>query len=202
MEFEVGVIDLDTVVGQILAAPVAAQTRIVGVDGPAASGKTTFVRNLRGCLPEASLIEIDDFVSWSNDDGWWTRFLEQALVPIHNGERAHYQARDWVNDEFGTRLGEWRTVPWSPLVILDGGRSTRLDAQPFLSFSIWVEAPRAERLRRGMERDGESHRALWLRWMEKESRFFARDGTKDRADIRVDTSDAALQRNKELITIF
>jgi uridine kinase len=202
MEFEVSIIDLDDLVGQILAAPMVGRTRIVGVDGPAGSGKSTLVRKLRDHLPDASLIEIDDFVAWSNHDGWWPRFLEQALIPIHYGRQARYQVRDWVNDEFGTSLGAWRTVPWSPLVILDGGRSTRLDAQPFLSFSVWIEAPREERLRRGIERDGESHRALWLQWMEKEERFFSSDGTRDRADIRIDASDESLRRNTPLITIF
>jgi hypothetical protein len=50
---------------------------------------------------------------------------------------------------------------------------------------VWIEAPEEERLRRGIERDGESHRSLWRRWMEEESQFFAADQTRDRANLIV-----------------
>jgi len=42
------------------------------------------------------------------------------------------------------------------------------------------------RLARGLDRDGQSHRQLWLDWMEAERRFFAQDGTRARADLQVD----------------
>jgi hypothetical protein len=48
-----------------------------------------------------------------------------------------------------------------------------------------MEAPEEERLRRGIERDGESHRSLWCQWMEEESQFFATDHTRDRANLIV-----------------
>lgn len=51
---------------------------------------------------------------------------------------------------------------------------------------IWVEAAEDVRLKPGLERDGESHRTLWLRWMAEERCFFAEDGTRARADLRVE----------------
>jgi hypothetical protein len=36
-----------------------------------------------------------------------------------------------------------------------------------------------------MERDGETHRQLWLDWMKEERQFFADDGTRARAGLRV-----------------
>lgn len=54
-----------------------------------------------------------------------------------------------------------------------------------LCFRIWVETPREERLRRGLERDGVDARALWDGWMAAEDAFFAQDRPWERADAIV-----------------
>ena len=106
------------------------------------------------------------------------------------GDDAHYQVRDWANDEFGTSLGEWRATARAPLVILEGVTSTRRAARG-LAYRIWVQAPDALRLTRGLRRDGDSHRQLWLDWMIAEREFFDRDGTKSLADLLVDGNPTA-----------
>jgi uridine kinase len=158
--------------------------RLIGVDGPSGSGKSTLAARLatRGRAP---LIQIDDFVSWSDFAGWWPRFDRQVLTPLLSGSDARYQVRDWANDEFGTALNGWKTTVWAPLVILEGVTCTRLAAAHRLTYRIWVEAPEDLRLLRGVDRDGETHRQLWLAWMDEEQRFFAEDRTRARADMRV-----------------
>ena len=42
------------------------------------------------------------------------------MSPLLEGRDAHYQRRDWDGDEFGTLLGEWRTVSWHPLIVIEG----------------------------------------------------------------------------------
>lgn len=154
-----GIISLDQFARGVLREPAAAPSpRIIGVDGPSGSGKSTLARRLMARLPEAGLIEIDDFVSWTDLSRWWPRFLAQVLEPLAGGRAAHYQVRDWVGDEFGSSLNGWKTMPWCPVVLVEGVTCTRRAARPYLSCSIWVEAPEATRLRRGMERDGEDHR--------------------------------------------
>jgi uridine kinase len=158
--------------------------RIVGVDGPSGSGKSTFAKSLGAALG-APVIPVDDFVSWTDLTGWWPRFEAQVLAPLLAGEAAHYQRRDWENDEFGEALGEWETVPWQPIVIVEGLTCTRRASMGTVAYAIWVEAPDQERLRRGLARDGEDHRALWLTAMAEEKEFFTADGTRDRADFIV-----------------
>jgi hypothetical protein len=53
-----------------------------------------------------------------------------------------------------------------------------------------VEAPPDVRLARGLAREAaySDAPALWRRWMREEAAFFTKDGTRERADIRVDTS--------------
>jgi hypothetical protein len=51
-----------------------------------------------------------------------------------------------------------------------------------LCFGVWVDTPRAERLRRGLDRDGADALVLWDIWMATEDAFFALDRPWDRAD--------------------
>ncbi|MDQ6937737.1 MAG: hypothetical protein M3140_08500 [Actinomycetota bacterium] len=107
-----GIISLDQFARGVLREPAAAPSpRIIGVDGPSGSGKSTLARRLMARLPDAGLIEIDDFVSWTDLSRWWPRFLPQVLEPLAAGRAAHYQVRDWVGDEFGSSLNGWRS--WS-----------------------------------------------------------------------------------------
>jgi len=158
--------------------------RIIGVDGPSGSGKSTLARAVAVEL-DCQVIELDDFVSWNDLDGWWPRFDQQVLSPLLLGRDAVYQRRDWIGDEFGTSLGEWRTVPWHPLIVVEGVTATRRETVGRLSLAVWVEAPAELRLARGVERDGEDHRALWDDWMRREDAFFADDRTRSRADLVV-----------------
>jgi uridine kinase len=180
----VTVVRLADVLADIMQGePVGAGIRIVGVDGPSGSGKSTLASRL-SLLSRAPIVEVDDFGSWPVFAQWWPRFDDQVIHPLLSGADARYQVRDWANDEFGTSLNGWKTVPWTSLVIIEGVTCTRQDAS--LSYRIWVEAPGDLRLERGIARDGESHRDLWLDWRRREREFFDADATKARADLRVD----------------
>jgi hypothetical protein len=63
-------------------------------------------------------------------------------------------------------------------VILEGGHLPRVAAADRLAYRIWVQAPQGLRMHRGMERDGRTHRKLWLDWMKQEGQFFADDATR------------------------
>jgi uridine kinase len=157
----------------------------VGIDGPSGSGKSSLARRLMD-RTAATLVEIDDFVSWTDFSGWWPRFEDQVLNSLLQGEDAHYQVRDWQNDPLGSSLGDWKTAQWAPLVILDGVTCTRQAATNLLAYRIWVEAPEKVRLARGLARDGERKRHLWLAWMRQEWEFFSEDRTRERADLFID----------------
>ncbi|MBF4570883.1 (d)CMP kinase [Plantibacter sp. VKM Ac-2880] len=178
---------IESIAQHALNAPVPG-VRIIGVDGPSGSGKSTLARPLAGRL-NAPVIEVDDFVSWVDFSGWWPRFEKQVLEPLLAGDDAVYQRRDWAGDEFGSGLGEWRTVPWASVVVVEGVTCTREAAADHLACRIWVEAAAEERLRRGLERDGHgaTHRGRWKAWMDEEDVFFPTDGARARADFIVTT---------------
>ena len=83
--------------------------RLVGIDGGGGSGKSTLARQL-GELADAPLLQVDDFISWGDIDGWWDRFVGEGLVPLRDARDARFRVRDWKHDEFGTGLNGWKTV--------------------------------------------------------------------------------------------
>ena len=194
------VMNLGGVLDAIRTRPDVAGIRIVGVDGPSGSGKSTLAKQL-AARAEAPLVQADDFVSWSDFGGWWARFEAQVLQRLLAHQAAEYQVRDWTGDEFGQSLDGWKITPWAPLVVIEGVTCTRRATIGQLTYTIWVEAPADVRLRRGLARDGESRRALWERWMEDEDRFFADDGTRGRADVRVDGTADRMADSEQLILI-
>jgi uridine kinase len=180
-------LDIDDLADRVMAS--GGHPTLVGIDGPSGSGKTTLAARLVERLDNVTAVGIDDFVSWPDFAGWWPRFDRECLTPLLDGCDAHYQGRDWEHDEYGTSLGPWMTAAAAAVIVIEGVTCTRKAVTDRLSYAIWVEAPYNVRLQRGINRDGEDHRQLWVEWMEKEAAFFADDGTKARADVRISTGN-------------
>ncbi|GIM94305.1 uridine kinase family protein [Paractinoplanes toevensis] len=181
-------LEVSRIAAEVTAREPVDGIRIVGVDGPSGAGKSHLARELAEALA-APIIEIDDFVSWDDFAGWWPRFEAQVLTPLLRGEAATYQARAW-SDWYGNTLGEWKTQPWSPAIIVEGVTCTRRETIGRLAYAIWVDAPAPVRLARGLARDQAFPGAeqLWHNWMAEEARFFTADGTRARADLVVDNN--------------
>lgn len=158
---------------------------VVGIDGPGGAGKSTLAAALQAAWPGSSVVHTDDFASWDDPVDWWPRLLEQVLLPLSRGEEARYQRYDWVE----RRLADWLTVK-PGRVIVEGVSSTRREFDSYLSYRIWVETARQERLRRGLERDGADALPQWNEWMAAEDAHFAQDQPVERADLVLSGEDA------------
>lgn len=162
--------------------------RVVAVDGPAGSGKTTFAGRLAEALSAAgagvSVLHTDDLLDgWGDVVAFWPRLERWVLGPLRRGEPAWYRRYDWVAERFSS---DWRPVGVPDVLVLEGVSSARAAIRDELSRSVFVRARRASRLARGLARDGEALRAQWLRWMADEDAHFAADGTREHADLLVD----------------
>lgn len=176
----------------------AGATRVVAVDGPAGSGKSVFAERL-GTLLSATVVCLDDLTpAWSGPDKEAAVLVESVLTPLATGGEARYRRFDWVRNEYA----EWRTIPADPALVIEGvGAGSRI-VRPFLSLLIWVEAPTALRLRRGLERDGEDYRPQWERWREREDHLFEVEGTRECAELRVDGAPTvAHDPRREYVTL-
>ncbi|NHI18295.1 (d)CMP kinase [Phycicoccus endophyticus] len=158
-------------------------TRVVAVDGPSGSGKTTLALGLRdelGC-PVVHMDEL--YPGWDGLARAVPLLVEQVLAPLSRGEEGHYRLWDWEADAWdGTR-----PVRPGPLLLVEGCGSSVGPAGGYAAVRVWVEAPRAERMRRGVARDGEAFRPHWERWARQEEALFGRDGTREAADVVVST---------------
>lgn len=162
--------------------------RLVCVDGPAGSGKTTTAGALSAAAGErgavATVVHLDDlYEGWSGLEGTlWPRLSAQVLEPLRRGRPGRFQRYDWVEGRFAG----WVDVPVPGVLVLEGCGSARRAADPLVTLRVWVEAPPLERLTRGLARDGASARPHWEAWMRDEAAHFERERTAGRADVRLD----------------
>ncbi len=161
-------------------------TRVIAIDGPGASGKSTLAENLSAALSNAPIVHTGDFASWETPLEWWPRLLTQVLEPLSMNKTARYQRYDWATRS----LAEWRDLPPTAYVILEGVSASRDAFRPFLSYTVWVETPREERLRRGLERDGVEARDQWDAWMAEEDAYIERERPREKADSVIKGTDA------------
>ncbi len=164
------------------ARPLLGATRLVVVDGPAGSGKTTLAVRLAGELG-APVVHADDLLAgWGDLEGWWDRLEEGVLTPLAAGRPGRYRRYDWSAGAFA----EPHDVPVTDALVVEGCGSGRRAADGVAVLRVWVEAPDDVRLARGVQRDGEAMRPQWLAWMAAERRHFAAERTRERADVLVD----------------
>lgn len=165
--------------------------RLVVVDGPAGSGKTTFAARLAAALG-AQIVQMDDlYEGWSGlNAAVFDRLEQEVLGPLRSGRAGRYRRYDWDAGHFA----EWHDVPVAAALVVEGVGAGARPVDPHAVLRVWVEAPFDVRLARGVARDGEHLREEWLRWSALEDAHFESDGTRDRADLVVDGTTAVPTR--------
>jgi uridine kinase len=166
--------------------------RLVCVDGFAGSGKTTAAGLLeRAALDDGlrvAVVHMDDlYPGWSG-----LPHLHEVTGPLVHAlaetGRASYRRYDW---DLGS-YAEEHVVDAGDLVVLEGVGSADPSYDGQVSLRVLVTAPREERLRRGVARDGEALRGHWLRWLDVEAAHLERACTAERADVVVDGTTGLL----------
>ncbi|MEW2164980.1 hypothetical protein AB0912_18615 [Streptomyces sp. NPDC007084] len=158
--------------------PSCGPVRLVGVDGHAGSGKTTFAGELAAALGGAPVLHLDDVATHEELFAWTGRLLGQVVEPLERGESARYAPYDWTAREFGPV----RELPAAPVVLLEGVGAGRRALRPWLTRLLWMELPCEEAWARGMRRDGAAQRDFWAGWVRAERRHFAEDPSRPFAD--------------------
>ncbi|MFJ5842130.1 uridine kinase [Streptomyces shenzhenensis] len=161
--------------------PSCGPVRLIGVDGHAGSGKSTFAGELAAALDGAPVLHLDDIASHDALFGWTGRLLTQVIEPLARGESAAYAPYDWRARSFGPP----RPLPPAPLVLVEGVGAGRRALRPYLARLLWMELPREESWTRGRRRDGRAQREFWAGWVEAERRHFAGDPSRPHADLLV-----------------
>lgn len=175
--------DVAAAVLELAAARPAAcgDVRVLAVDGPAGSGKTT----LAAALAErtgAQVVHMDDLMEgWAGLSGTGDQ-LASILEPLAEDRPGSYRHFNWFLDRFDREVH----VPTAPWLVLEGVGSGNPRVADLVTVLVWVEVADDLRLARGMERDGWAMEQHWRQFMVDESTLFAAHRTRDRADVVVD----------------
>jgi uridine kinase len=182
--------DIDAIVATTARrAPTCGRCRVVSVDGPAGSGKTTLGGALRDAFEHlghaVEVLHMDDFY-----EGWEglqpdlePRLLGQVFEPLADDRPARWQRYDWHASEFDG----WIDLDPPDVLVIEGCGSGARAYDPYRTVLVWVEAARETRIARGVERDGEQVLPRWLAWMDREAEHFRLNATRERADISLQT---------------
>ena len=166
------------------AAPRLGRTRLVCIDGPAGSGKTTLAGRLATALgPGAAVLHMDDIYAGWTITGAFARLAAGVLRPLAGQRPGAYHRFDWHAGRFDAGP---TPVPVPEVLVVEGCGSCPRAADPWAVLRVWVEAPADVRLARGLARDGAAFEGHWRRWQVSEAASFAAEDTLGRADLRVD----------------
>ena len=164
--------------------PKCGKVRVVTIDGPAGSGKTTLAANLASKFEQASVIHLDElYEGWdkSLDQVLFERIQAWILTPLENGLPPKHLRYDWGKSAFTS----WSEVAYSPVVILEGVGSGHTSLRHQVSQAIWIEADETLLLERVVKRDGEAVRAEMLIWQERERAYFDFHEVKNSANLHL-----------------
>lgn len=169
-------------------APTLSGARLLCLDGPAGSGKTTLAAAVRAAWGEKRpgeqvlVVGMDDlYPGWDGLEEGVRRVRSDLVTPLLHEEPAGYRRYDWLRGS----EAEWVRVPPVDLLVLEGCGAGSASYAAAITMLVWVEAPAEVRLHRGLARDGDHLRAEWLAWAAQEERLFATERTRERADLVV-----------------
>lgn len=169
---------------RVLAAPpTLGRGRLVCIDGPAGSGKTTLAEAVARVVRDTEVVHCDELLEgWGGLPGL-ADSVEALLRPLAAGEAGRWRRWDWLADGWA----ETHAVRPGGLLVLEGVGCWSPAIAGLVGHLVWVETESGLRLARGIARDGEAMRPHWERWRLDEDALFARLGTRAHADLVVAT---------------
>lgn len=153
---------------------------LIAIDGRCASGKTTLSSQLQqacGC----GVVHMDDFFlrpeqrtqkryDTPGENVDHERFLEEMLLPLHQGQAAVYRPFDCSTQQFSDPI---RLEPL-PVVVVEGSYSCHPSLWPYYDLTVFLSLPSDQQMQRIIQRDGETYAKVFAdKWIPLEETYFA-----------------------------
>ncbi|KAA3648770.1 MAG: uridine kinase [Chloroflexi bacterium] len=174
-------------------------TVLVGVDGGAGSGKSTFAHwvaeQISNSSTRVNVVHTDNFFLPSDErvtqlhplaiveDIDWKRLRDQVIVPLRSSKEAKFQLFDWPEDS----LKDWKSIQLGGVTIIDGIASTRSELSDFYDLRVWFSCPREVRNSRLLRR-GDTSNAAIENWMPSEDEYIATHAPDKKAHLIIDSA--------------
>ena len=162
--------------------PTLGSGRLICIDGPAGSGKTTWAAGI------AELARRATWCTWTTSTRAGpacrrsTPSSATCCFPWREDRPGSYRRYDWVAGEFAERV----VVDPAPLLVVEGVGCGASRFDSLVTVLVWIEAPEHVRMERGIARDGDAFAPHWKQWAADEAAVFARERTRERADVHID----------------
>lgn len=194
---------LTALLARLHALPRRRLTLVVGVDGLAASGKTTFTTALAAADPGLDVVSVESFHDPNGRELTprspadliaagldWRRLRSQVLLPLGRDQAARYEVHP--SPEGGSPL--LRELPVGGIVLVEGLYACMAQLADLYDFRIWVECAtevrerRLRRLRAGQAMHDAEGEGPELDASSGESTYISGHDPAARADLLVDGS--------------
>ena len=179
------------------------QTKIVVIDGPAGSGKTTLAKSLSGLLENCPIIHMDEIY-----DGWENALspktsqdlVEWVINPLLESKSIEFVKYDWYLEKRIEKV----VINLPKVLIIEGVGSSSFEISKHASLKLWIEVNKETGINRVLTRDGQQIQEQMKKWQSQESKFFIENNSKENSDIwidgdpvvKIDTSSQFVRTNR------
>lgn len=160
-------------------------SKLICIDGPAGSGKTTLAKNIQKHLDKSFIIHMDEiYDGWENalNKKLVSNVQEWIISPMKNNQPIKYKKYDWYQEERkeSVHINDYN------FIILEGVGAASLGVREESSLALWIEGRQEILLKRVLDRDGEHIKDEMLNWQSKEQEYFLEHDTKNQCDFWID----------------
>ena len=179
------------------------QTKIIVIDGPAGSGKTTLAKSLSGLLEYCPIIHMDEiYEGWENalSPKTFKDLVEWIINPLLENNSIEYIKYDWNLEQRIEKV----VINNSKVVTIEGVGSSSFEISKHASLKLWIEVNKETGINRVLTRDGLQIQEQMKTWQSQESKFFIENNSKENSDIwidgdpvvKIDTSSQFVRTNR------
>jgi uridine kinase len=179
------------------------RTKIVVIDGPAGSGKTTLAKSLSRLFEKCPIIHMDEIY-----EGWENALLKKTsndltdwiINPLLESKTIEFIKYDWNLEKRIEKV----VINLPNVLIIEGVGSSSFEISQHACLKLWIEVNKDTGINRVLTRDGQQIQEQMKKWQSQESKFFIENNSKENSDIwidgdpvvKIDTSSQFVRTNR------